>query len=114
MKLDAVRALALALPETTEAPHHHYTSFRVNGKIFATAPPEGNALHLFVSETDRERALALDPDCLEPLFWGGKVAGLRLTLGKARKATVASLLRQAWRHKAPARLAATLSRADSD
>jgi hypothetical protein len=30
------RAVAMTLPETTEAPHFEATSFRVRGKIFAT------------------------------------------------------------------------------
>ena len=36
MKLADVRKFALALPEVAEAPHHHYGSFRVRGKILAT------------------------------------------------------------------------------
>ena len=42
MTLDDVRSFALSLPETTEAPHHERTSFRVRGKIFATALPGAN------------------------------------------------------------------------
>jgi hypothetical protein len=50
MKLDVARRFALSLPETTEAPHFHYASFRVQGKIFATAPPDGEHLHVFVAD----------------------------------------------------------------
>jgi len=38
------------MPEVTEEPHFAYTSFRVKGKIFATAPPDGEHLHIFVAK----------------------------------------------------------------
>ena len=47
-----VRRLALSLPETAEAPHHDMTSFRVAGKIFATMPPEGGRVHVFVGDDE--------------------------------------------------------------
>lgn len=106
MKLDAVRRVALALPGASEAPHFQFTSFRVGGKIFATAPPAGDALHVFVDEAGRERALAMDADCVEKLPWGGKVVGLRVALPRARSALVRDLLLQAWRRKAPKSLQA--------
>ena len=103
--LDAIRRVALALPEVTEEPHHHFGSFRVRGKIFATVPPGGELLHIFVSEQDRERALATDPEFLEPLLWGGKVVGLRARLPVALRATVLDLVRKAYAHRS-----ATVSR----
>lgn len=104
MKIDRVRHYALSLPETAEAPHFNFISFRVGGKIFATAPPENTHLHVFVGEEQRETALALHPDSIEKLFWGQKVCGLRIALAKAKPETVESLLRQAWAAKAPKRL----------
>lgn len=95
MKLDAVRSAALTLPDTTEAPHHDFGSFRVRGRIFATTPPDGQHLHLFVDEPDRERALAMHPGFTEKLLWGGKVVGLRIALNDADPDVVAVLLRQA-------------------
>lgn len=106
MKLAQVRKIALSLPETTEEPHFNYSSFRVGGKIFATVPPEGEHLHVFVGEEQREQALALEPASIEKLHWGKRVVGLRLTLGKARPAVVQKLLSQAWSAKASKRLAA--------
>lgn len=106
MKLQAVRTLALALPEATEAPHFDFASFRVRGKIFATAPPDGRCLHLFVSEHERERALALYPAFAEILMWGKRVSGLRIVLSKATPGAVEALLRRAWEHKAPRKLVA--------
>lgn len=106
MKLDQARRMALALPEATEEPHFEFTSFRVRGKIFATAPPDGSRLHVFVDEETRETALALEPDFLEKLFWGQRACGLRVQLETAKPRVVASLLLQSWRAKAPRKLVA--------
>lgn len=106
MKLDQARRYALSLPETTEEPHFNYASFRVAGKIFATAPPDGGHLHVFVEEEQRELALALEPASVEKLFWGERVVGLKIVLSKAKTDLVETLLSQAWRAKAPKRLAA--------
>lgn len=104
MKLEQARRFALSLPGTAGAPHFNYASFRVAGKIFATAPPEGTHLHVFVDEQQREAALAMEPDFLEKLHWGKQVVGLRVALAKAKPKFVESLLRQAWARKAPKRL----------
>ncbi len=59
MLLEDVRRMAMALLGTTESPHHRYTSFRVRGRIYATAPMEGGSLHVFVDEEDRDRMVVL-------------------------------------------------------
>jgi hypothetical protein len=100
MTLAQARGLALALPEAIESPHFQSTSFRVRGKIFATAPDESH-LHVFVGEEARSSALALHPGFIEKLPWGAKIVGLRIHLPKASAAVVAGLLEQAWRAKAP-------------
>jgi len=101
MKLTDVRRLAMQLPEVTEEPHFRSTSYRVRGRILATVPPEGERLHVFVSEIERERALALEPAFVAKLFWGGKVWGVRIKLDRAKPQFVADLLYTAWREKAP-------------
>ena len=58
-------------------------------------------LHLFVDDTSREQALEMFPDYIEKLFWGKKVAGLRVLLRTANSATVKGLVINAWKHKAP-------------
>jgi len=100
MKLSAVRTFALSLPDVAEAPHHHFGSFRVGGRIFVTMPPGETHLHVFVGEAQREQALALYPQFAEKLMWGGKVAGLRITLADADPTLVKGLVRQAWAHQA--------------
>ncbi len=101
MKVEDVRSYALSLPETTEEPHFQSSSFRIRGKIIATVPPDGGHLHVFVTDEERELALATEPVFIEKLYWGARVAGLRVVLAKAKPGVVERLLRQAWRHKAP-------------
>jgi hypothetical protein len=104
MTLSQARTFALSLPEATEAPHFHFTSFRVRGKIFATAPPDEEFLHIFLPPAERAAALAQEPDSLEELSWGAKVVGVRVTLASAQPAVIAELLAKAWSLKASKRL----------
>jgi hypothetical protein len=106
VKLAEVRRIAMSLPEVTEQPHFEYTSFRIRGKIFATAPPGGEHLHVFVADDTREQALARNPEFLDKLLWGGKVRGLRVALREAKSKVIARLLVQAWSRKAPKALLA--------
>ena len=86
--------------ERTSHEIHHFGSFRVRDKIFITVPPDNTHIHVFVSEQDRERALAAYPDFTEKLLWGGKVVGIRVTLATAPAAVVKGLVRLAYEHKA--------------
>lgn len=101
----AVRKLALAFPEATEQPHHDLTSFRVRGKIFATMPPEGERLHVFLSEPDVASYRAEFPAAVEELWWGKKLSGCRVLLRHADRALVREMLAEAWRRRAPKSLA---------
>lgn len=101
MTLDDVRRMAMKLLGTTESPHHRYTSFRVRGRIFATAPQEGGLLHVFVDEVDRDRMTVLNPVVYAKLAWGKKIVGLRVALDAAKPEDVQALLRMAWQRKLP-------------
>ncbi len=79
----------------------------MRGKIFVTIPPGQTHIHVFVSEEQRERALAIYPAFTEKLLWGGKVVGLRLALAGAPAVVAKQLVRQAWQHKAPNALLAS-------
>jgi hypothetical protein len=114
VKLEQARRLAMALPSVSEAPHFNYSSFRVGGKIFATVPPEGEHLHVFVEEEQRQLAIALEPESMEKLLWGKRVVGLRVSLAKAKAPMVKRLLEQAWSRKAPKRLLAAYRQPSSE
>jgi len=104
--LAEARMFALSLPRTTEEPHHEMTSFRVNGKIFATAPPDQEHLHVFVDEAEVQACVAENPAAYEELTWGKRLAGVRVVLAAAQSDRVAELLEDAWRRKAPKTVAA--------
>jgi hypothetical protein len=99
-----VRTLALGLPETVEAPHHDMTSFRVAGKIFATMPPTGDRVHVFVDEDEVAAYCAEFPAAVEELWWGKRLSGCRILLRQADRALVRELLTESWRRRAPRKL----------
>ena len=101
-----VRRIALELPESAEAPHHDMTSFRVSGKIFATMPPEGGLVHVFLPEGEVASYCAEFPSAVEELWWGKKLSGCRVVLRRADSALVRELLAESWRRKAPKSLLA--------
>ena len=68
MRLEEARRFALSLPETTEQPHFEKSSFRVRGKIFATVPPGGEQLNVFVDEHETRASVAEDPSAFEMSF----------------------------------------------
>lgn len=103
-----VRRLALALPETAEAPHHDMTSFRVAGKIFATMPPQGGRVHLFLDDEAVDAYCAEFPDAVEELWWGSKRSGCRVVLAGATTPLLREMLTESWRRKAPKKVLAGL------
>ena len=106
MNLDEARKFALALPSTTEEPHFEMSSFRVNRKIFATVPTDGEHLHIFVDENETRACVSENHFAFEELWWGKKLAGLRVALANADGNEVFELLTSAWRRKAPKNLIA--------
>jgi hypothetical protein len=92
--------MALALPGTTEAPHHERTSFRVGGKIFATMPPDGTSVNVLLDEEEARAAVEESPDWVELLWWGRRLSGVRVALADADADILAELLEDAYRRKA--------------
>ncbi len=109
--LRAAREFALSLPGAAEEPHFDMSSFRVGGKIFATVPPDGEHLHVFVDETEVAACTAENPAAFEPLRWGQRVRGVRITLAAAPAGRVTELLAESWRRRAPRRIVAEYDRA---
>lgn len=100
MNADSVRNLATSLPDVTEEPHFHFTSFRIDGRIFATMPPNGLLLHVFVPEEERNLAVLTHPDVCEELHWGKRLVGVKIDLKAADDDLVATLIRAAYDDKA--------------
>jgi hypothetical protein len=102
--VDDARRFALSLPDAAEAPHFEMSSFRVRGRIFATVPPDGEHLHVFVDEHAARAVVAMDRAAYEELWWGKRRAGVRVHLPVADAEVVRDMLEESWRRKAPATL----------
>ena len=97
------RRLALALPEAVEQDHHGRPSFRVAGKIFATLWDESH-MNVMLDEGGILTATQSDPRAYEEVWWGKKLAAVRVSLPRAEKDALAQLLAEAWELRAPKRL----------
>jgi hypothetical protein len=107
VRLDTARRFALSLPETTEAPHFEKSSFRVRGKIFATVPLGGRHLHVYVDAGEARALVEENPAAYEQIVFGKRTVEdwIRVNLAAADRAEVRELLEDAWRRKAPRRVA---------
>ena len=97
------RRLALSLPEAVEQDHHGRPSFRVAGRIFATLW-DADQMNVMVDEGGIRTAVQAAPRICGEVWWGKRLAAVRLDLRIADDALVGDLLADAWERKAPARL----------
>jgi hypothetical protein len=97
------RELALALPEAVEQDHHGRPSFRVGGKIFATQWDDEH-MNVMLDEGGILTAVEADPGTCEEVWWGKRLAAVRVDLARVDRDTLAALLADAWEGKAPRRL----------
>lgn len=95
----------MSFPEVTEADHFGVPSFRIRGRIFATAP-DVHRVNVMVDPFDVDGVVRQTPEACSVLMWGKRVAGVQVDLDRASKALVANLLEVAWRRKAPRHLLA--------
>jgi hypothetical protein len=97
------RFLALALPEAVEQDHHGRPSFRVAGKIFATLW-DADHMNVMVDPDGIRTAVESAPAACAEVWWGKRLAAVRVSLAEADAALLADLLADAWERRAPARL----------
>lgn len=97
------RKLALALPETVEQDHHGRPSYRVGRKIFATLWDEQH-MNVMLDEGGIRTAVDAHTETCEPVWWGKRLAAVRVDLRHADTRLLAELLADAWETKAPKRL----------
>ena len=100
---DEARELALALPEAVEQDHHGRPSFRVAGKIFATQWDQEH-LNVMLDEGGIRSAVHGDPDTFEEIWWGKRLAAVRVDLRRVEARALANVLEEAWELRAPKRL----------
>lgn len=100
---EQAQQLALALPEAVEQDHHGRPSFRVADKIFATQWDEDH-MNVMLDEGGIHTAVHREPETCAEVWWGKRLAAVRVDLRHVDKETLASLLEEAWERKAPKRL----------
>lgn len=103
LSAEQARRLALSLPEATEQDHHGRPSFRVAGRIFATLWDEGH-MNLMVDEDGIRTATQAHPEVCAEVWWGKRLAAVRVSLADTGEGLLTDLLTDAWERKAPARL----------
>jgi hypothetical protein len=97
-----VRKLALALEGATEVVHVDRPAFRTTRKIFATLPPNEQAVNLMFDPPTQEFFCEQAPGVIEPLSGGwGRMGMARCDLSAADEALVRSALKGAHALAAP-------------
>ncbi|MER7174369.1 MmcQ/YjbR family DNA-binding protein, partial [Streptomyces mesophilus] len=102
-----LRKAALGLPEVEEGTHFGMVSFAVRGKGFASVTKDGQ-VQLQLPDAAAEEALAAHPSG-ERLERMGKPIGFRVPLEDINGKDLNALVHASWAHRAPKRLAATLT-----
>jgi hypothetical protein len=96
--VEQARKLALALPGAVERDHHGRPSFRVDGRIFATLW-DGEHMNVMVDEPGVRTYVERDPGVFAEVWWGKRLAAVRVTLAAVGEAELAELLADAWEHR---------------
>lgn len=99
-----LRKAALALPEAEEGTHFGMPAFSVRGKEFASLTGDG-WVQLRLSDAEAASVLAEHP-IGERLVRMGEPIGVRMPLAEINGMVLNALVRAAWKHRAPKRLAA--------
>jgi len=106
-----LRKAALALPEVAETTDFGMLAFAVRGRTFASLTEEG-LVQLQLADADAEAAVGSQPGA-ERLVRMGTPIGVRVPLADVNGKDLNALVRQAWAHRAPKRLAASLASVDA-
>ena len=107
-----VRRVALALPETSEAPSYGTPAFRVRKKLFARMLDDGVSIVVKCDFDHREFLVESRPDVFSvtPHYLAYPMVIVQLaTVGRD---LLAEILAEAWRHAAPPKLAEQVRSAD--
>jgi hypothetical protein len=91
------------LPEAFEQDHHGRPSFRVGGKIFATQW-DAEHMNVMLDEDGIRTAIHDDPETCAEVWWGKRLAAVRVNLTRIDPKVLADLLADAWELRAPKRL----------
>jgi hypothetical protein len=107
---DAVRRIALSLPEVVEKERWRHPTFDVAGRMFLTIPDDQTSVAVRCPQLERSELIAAEPD----KFWVPKheagSAWVRARLAALEDADeLYDILVDSWRQAAPEELAAGLN-----
>lgn len=96
-----LRALALSLEGTTEAPHFDRTAFKVK-RNYATLAADGRTANLKLAPDEQELKCLVQPKAFAPVpnAWG-RQGWTTVTLTEVTAAELRAALEMAWRHAVP-------------
>jgi hypothetical protein len=103
---DDVRAIALALPETTERPAWDMACLRVRDKVFASLPPGEEWVAIRLAPGENTGLAAERPAVFSVPHHYRNSTMVVVALDAVDRVELAELLTEAWRQRAPARLRA--------
>jgi hypothetical protein len=100
-----VREIALELPEVEESTSYGTPAFKVRGKLFVRLKEDGESIVVRIDVTDRALRLRGDPSAFYITDHYVNYPWILVRLSGVAEDDLADLLRDAWRLRAPARLA---------
>jgi hypothetical protein len=103
-----VREIALGLPETEERPSYGTPGFRVKDRLFARIREHGVLLVWCADEAEKDFLIRAEPEKFFTIPHYDGYARVLVRLGAVERDELAELLTDAWRARAPRRLAASL------
>jgi hypothetical protein len=98
LSADDARRLALSLPDAVEQDHHGRPSFRVSRRIFATLW-DVEHVNVMLDEPGILTATQEHPETCSEVWWGKRLAAVRVALPLADEALLEGLLEDAWESK---------------
>jgi len=105
---DDVRAIALSLPETEERPSYGTPGFRVKDRLFARIREPGVLVVWCADEAEKDFLIRAEPEKFFTIPHYDGHASVLVRLETVARDELAELLTDAWRTRAPRRLAASL------
>jgi hypothetical protein len=103
---ETVREIALALPEVEESTSYGTPAFKVRGKLFARLKEDGSSIVVRIDEADRPLRLRADPFAFYITEHYANYPWILVRLPAVVRDDLADLVCDAWRLRAPGRLAA--------
>src|SRR5262245_25300462 len=111
---EAVRRLALALPDVQEGTSYGTPAFRVRGKLFARLKEDGEALVVRIDHHTREMLMAAEPRTFYITDHYLAYPWMLVRLPVVRRDVLTKLLEDAWRRCAPPKVLAAHDRGRAD